>query len=125
LTHVTGSRPTATQPAHPDRTIGERRRDLHRALAAVDQSSYRLIGAVEMTGRDDSADDAAATAPTWGFTEVIIGSRTATDTASTAAQRHSRNPCLVMLPHWIWVSDWRWRGVSRGQGHRCPALCKR
>ena len=37
-------------------------------------------------------------APTRALTEAIFGSRTAPETASTAAQRNSRDPCLVIRP---------------------------
>jgi hypothetical protein len=39
LTNITGSSRPGDATHHPDRMIGERGRDLHRALAAVDQSS--------------------------------------------------------------------------------------
>ena len=42
-------------------------------------------------------------------------------TASTAAQRTRRDPCLVMWPRRTFSSDSRWVGVRPAQLHRCLA----
>src|ERR1039458_2348878 len=43
-------------------------------------------------------------------------------TASTAAQRTRRDPCLVMWPRWTVTSDSLWVGVSPAQLERWRAL---
>jgi hypothetical protein len=43
------------------------------------------------------------------------------DTASTAAQRTSREPCLVMCPRRTFSSDSWWVGVRPAQLHKCRA----
>ena len=64
-------------------------------------------------------------APTRALTDAIRGSRTAPETASTAAQRSSRDPCLVMWPRWLWASDSRRRGVSPAHEHNRRGLSNR
>jgi len=46
-------------------------------------------------------------------------------TASTAAHRTSRLPCLVIRPRWALVSDSRWRGVTPAHEHSCCGQAKR
>ena len=46
-------------------------------------------------------------------------------TDSTAAQRTSREPCLVIRPRWTWVSDSRCLGVSPAQQASWAAVSNR
>jgi hypothetical protein len=50
-------------------------------------------------------------APTRALTEAICGSRTAPETASTAAQRNTREPCLSVVPVVVKDADGFWDGA--------------
>ena len=76
-------------------------------------------------GRGDHPDVAAAAGgdPVPDARPGVVLGRICTD--STAAQRTSREPCLVIRPRCTWVSDSWCFGVSPAQQVSCAALANR